>query len=680
MRILIRGLAGLAALGVCVLNAATTNEIFSADRFTMLNVVPFSPGREDVAARDVLEYQARTGQDIVLYSLSLHPEGVPAMEKVDASVASYRVFAQKLAGGKVRPGILLQAILGHWPRVDKDNEPWQRTVNIRGDRVRYCPLDPDFRAYIRETAQKLAMERPCLILSDDDVRAFSPEAECFCPLHTAEFNRRTGRSLTPDQFRAHVANGGDKDVFDALMRETTAGVCALIREGIDSVDPTIPVGACQPGVPLEQARAPFYAQTIAAAGQAPVLRLANGQYLETTPKADLPSRFVETQALSLFASRDVPVLLDEADTWPHNPWAKSAAAFHAKLVSSAFIGLKGAKLWFVNCHKGPDAVSRNYTDVLSEHAGYYGAVAKAVLRSRFAGVAIPNSPDFPAVRPTPWGAEGWARNVFGAFGVPFFVTQDFSQDAVYALSGESDVGRLTQRQLEDLLSHRLLLDGDAAAVFVRRGYAADIGIAGVSSAAAFTAERDETTGDLITYPSTCPAFSFEPVKEARVLTSLVWQPYGGAPTFERVAPAAVSFENRRGGHVVVTSYNMRMGDAYTWSEGRKAWLERMLAALNGGVPLDNVVENGQNAATFLRRGENDDELVLVYNLNYDPLHAPVLRHAERPVRVDMLDRHGNWVSPEWTWTKGSLRILETLPCYGERIFRIRKRADGPMPE
>ena len=50
--------------------------------FTLYNVVPFSPGNEKVVAADAKEYLERTGNDLVLYSLTLHPEGHPAIDKV----------------------------------------------------------------------------------------------------------------------------------------------------------------------------------------------------------------------------------------------------------------------------------------------------------------------------------------------------------------------------------------------------------------------------------------------------------------------------------------------------------------------------------------------------------------------------------------------------------------------
>ena len=121
--------------------------------FTLYNVVPFSSGNEKVAAADAKEYLGRTGNDLVLYSLTLHPEGRPAIDKVRRYVESFRRFKAELAGSDVRAGILVQAILGHWPRVDKDIEDWTRTVDAKGDKVRFCPLDPGFAQYITDRQQ-----------------------------------------------------------------------------------------------------------------------------------------------------------------------------------------------------------------------------------------------------------------------------------------------------------------------------------------------------------------------------------------------------------------------------------------------------------------------------------------------------------------------------------------------
>ena len=246
--------------------------------FTLYNVMPFSPGREAQCAADCREYRDRTGCDLVLYSLTLHPEGKPAMEKVERYVASYRALRRELDGSGVRLGVLVQAIIGHWPRVDKDIEDWTRTVNIKGEKVRFCPDDPGFAKYIDDTFTLLAKEKPAFILTDDDVRAYSHSAECFCPRHVAAFNARRGTAYSEKTLRAKVSAARQDDpdytTFLAVQRDMMNRLAKRFRTVIDAVDPTIPAGICVAGE--ETFLVPPMARAIAAKGQKPVMRVATG--------------------------------------------------------------------------------------------------------------------------------------------------------------------------------------------------------------------------------------------------------------------------------------------------------------------------------------------------------------------------------------------------------------------
>ncbi len=186
--------------------------------FCFYNVVPCSPGQEKLLADQMIVLEERTGIRIALYTLTLHPEGFPASRKAEYLTDSYRRFSSALAGSRVRPGVLHQSILGHWPRVDGNEEAWTRTINIEGEAARFCPLDPQYRQYIFNTIAALAKEKPCFFLGDDDIRGFSPHAECFCPLHTAEYNRRTGNSFTPGRIPAGSAEQNAEIMYEAVLR------------------------------------------------------------------------------------------------------------------------------------------------------------------------------------------------------------------------------------------------------------------------------------------------------------------------------------------------------------------------------------------------------------------------------------------------------------------------------
>ena len=206
------------------------NYDFSKRDFHFFNIIPYSPGREKELAADVIDYVEKTNNDTVLYCLSLHPEGFPAMKKALQMVESYRTLKKELAGTKVQLGVLIQSILGHWPRVDKDEEQWTRSINVYGAKVRFCPLDENFKKYIVDVAAMLAAERPVFIMGDDDIRGFSPKAECFCQLHTAEFNRRTGKNFTPDEYREAVLNATPGDAVHGAFEELRKEGSALLAE------------------------------------------------------------------------------------------------------------------------------------------------------------------------------------------------------------------------------------------------------------------------------------------------------------------------------------------------------------------------------------------------------------------------------------------------------------------
>ena len=180
------------------------NALFDRN-FIFFNILPYSPGREEELAADAIDYYQQTGNDLVLYCMTLHPEGFPAMRKAESMLASYRILKEKLAGTGVQLGVLIQSILGHWPRVDKDEEPWTRSVTVRGELSRFCILDPAFRKYIFDVTAMFAKEKPVFMLGDDDIRSFSLGApECFCQRHTDEFNRMTGNHFTPEEYREAV--------------------------------------------------------------------------------------------------------------------------------------------------------------------------------------------------------------------------------------------------------------------------------------------------------------------------------------------------------------------------------------------------------------------------------------------------------------------------------------------
>lgn len=674
----------LAVLGLNVLSAGaeTVPSIFAPDRFTVLNIVPCRPGQERETAADAVAFARATGNRVALYSLTLHPEGRPAVRKLETLLASYRAFAAALEGSDVRPGILIQAVIGHWPRTDKDIEPWTRTVNIRGETVRFCPLDPDFRAYIRAVAEGVAREKPCFILSDDDVRAYSHQAECFCPLHTAEFSKRMGRAYTAEEYRAAVrdAKPGDKAlaVFYALQKEMVLDVAAQLRAGIDAVDPAIPSGVCSATTAVryvgEEAKA------MAGPRHVPIFRINNALYMENSPKALTSSLKHTMAAVAMYP--DVPYILDESDTCPHNLWSKASVGVHAKLVVGILAGLKGSKLWYCGMHKYGWPVHENFTRVFAKHRGFYDALVRETADSRTYGLREPVLSDtsdwHPKSRATsysrPYESYTWTDGFAGVMGVPFAMEADLAAPGVWALSGRRQVERLSDAELRQILSHRVLVDAAAAAALDRRGLSSLTGVRTDDQTPLFNGEVSADGRQTYAYShETVPHLLPDP--KARVLSYLTYSPFSGVAG-ERVSPASTVFENALGGRVIVSTFNPAIDVFCRFNEPRKVQFEQFLAELNG-EPLKAVVGNLQDVLAVAREKADGSLLLVVVNLNYDAIDTLELTVAKAPVRVEAMADDGSWQALDFRCEGRTLKLRRPLACYEAAVFRLSYSHSAP---
>ncbi len=644
--------------------------------FVFYNIVPFSPGREKKLAADLREYVARTGNRIALYSMTLHPQGVPANKKVDFQFESYRKLKTELAGSDVRLGVLLQSLIGHWPRVDSDEEPWTRTVDCDGRVVRYCVLDPNYRDYVRRLVLRFAQERPSFVMTDDDVRWFSHRAECFCALHTAEFNRRTGQELTSEEYRRRVAQSkvGDAD-YEAYLRlqnDSMTGLAQLIREALDSVDPAIPAGTCM--APWDVRYCGEIAKVIA--GKNPsVFRIANAMYNEWSAKV-LPENVLRTQAMRLY-HKEISCVLDESDTFAHTLYSRSSKSLHAKLCTGILSGLRGAKVWFVNLDKRDGHVSENYVDILSENKGLYQTLAREVRESEPEGVIVPlywNLPEWHPVRPngraqTFMEGSNWGTVYCGELGIPFYGSFDRKRDGIYLLAGAKSVERFSDAELLELLAGKLLIDGAAATALAKRGMEKYIGVKPELKPFKYTIEATPG-GDRVFFVDKGASVPFLTLMGAEVLTKFFYEQWSHKGLDTAVAPATVFYRNAIGGCVVTTANCVEQIRTYTLSPARKAWLLSLLDRLSGTqVPYTVVGE--QNVLALSVKKTSGETILGVFNLNFDTMKTLSIRCARTPTEIERLGGDGVWRRESFISENGVALLPIPLTCYDCAFLKIK---------
>ncbi|MBR2838108.1 MAG: glycoside hydrolase family 16 protein [Kiritimatiellae bacterium] len=651
--------------------------LFSSDRFTVLNIAPFSPGSEGQLAKEMVEYRDRTGGDVVLYSLTLNPEGFPAMRKAECLVDSYRKFRRALEGSGIKLGVLVQAVLGHWPRVDKDEEPWARSVTLEGKTKRFCPADPGCRRYIHDVARMLAQEKPCFIMLDDDVHASGTfGVECFCERHVAMFNGENGTSHTAESLRAAVKGCKPGDAvctaFQKMQRAFVDDLVDAFRAAVDEVDPSIPSAACMPY--REHRFAGFTAMRAAARGQEPVLRIDNALYGKRS-LVGFAGNIAYTMAIcDWWRSRGVQHLLDESDTWPHNRWSMSASLLAMKLQAAAFCGLHGSKLWYCNAHKGAFPVSRAYTDALAAQRGVCNAIAAAVRGSRLSGVVVPTTggrvPWHPSMQYEPFVGDGnWGEGMAGGFGVPFCCRHDFSGDEIYAIGGADTVDKLDDKDLNEIFRRRVLVDGAAAIALTRRGLHHLAGVKAECTRPRYNSERDLARGVSYAFSRKDETPLLSPVSPgAEVLTHLCYSAFDGAPDVDVVSPGMVLATNALGGRVVTTAF---FAKGYPWqpslTDARKAWFLMALSKLgwDGWAVL-----NDQDALALERRCADGSTLLAVFNTNFDEMETVRLRAPYAPKAVEVLAPDGAWRRVEARATSGEMTLPVRLPCSHASILRM----------
>ena len=652
--------------------------------FKFFNVVPYNPGREEETARDLIEFYQRTGIPRVLYSLSYHPQGGNAMVKAERLTASFRRLKELLS---VEPGIqcgvLIQSILGHVIAAEVEQEPWTKVITHNskqeGKGTRFCSLDPGFSDYIRKVGAMVAKEKPFFILGDDDIRSWSAGVECFCELHTAEYNRRHGTNFTPDEYREAVCNSDVNSElyrnFDKLREDTVNRVAALLREGIDSVDPTIPGGSCMPGGEY------FFNQDTARALAAKdqdgaVMRICNANYVEQSPR-DFAANVFKTQAYRKYHC-DVKTVLDESDTFPHSLFSKSAISFHAKETSAIFNGLNGAKLWFVNCRRPGILVSRKYTDMLAKYAKFYPALYELVQRSETAGIRIPirtGKGDWHAItnrKPNITPEFSWSEYL-GIYGIPFSAEKDHSLDGIYAIRGKDAVDSLSDEELNVLFKGKMLIDGDAAKALTERGFEKYMGVKAQTPSHPFNAEHYKDNFLPIYCRTWVDAPELVPVAEnLEVLTEMYYAPFYGAAKEEQkmVCPGAVIYNNDLGGRICTTVF--RPTDEFTPRGGvpRKNWLIYLLDAINAGS-ADGTLLVEHPALSVARKLPDGSDLLMFCNLGFDAIDSLEIKYSGA-AKVSELAADGSWKTLPFEVCDGRIVVDRTMACYETLIIKVEK--------
>ena len=580
---------------------------------------------EDIC-KDIAEQYRTKATNMVLFNMTLSPEDNPPADKATEFCKKYDLFRDRLKELGCECGILVQSTIGHGYKLNLVKK-FQRYLGRSTGEMRdiYCPYDEGFREHFREVFATVAKHKPKVIMVDDDFRLMQgPGRGCACPLHLKRFAELAGKTMTREELDAHIKshpyNDPLTDAFIETQREAVVGAAKIMREGIDSVDPTIQGAYCSAGKGAEFADE--LGRILAGEGNPSIVRLNNCLYAPVSTKGFSRRLTMASYQLALFKDK-VDIFVSENDSLPQNRYGGTGAQFfHSHFVHALLLGAKGAKIWM--SRSAAEAKSgRPYRQVLAKYSGMYDKIADLSDNFKPFGCCIPVT-KFPAYdldNDDPWENynDGWAVNLLERLGLPIYYSKN-PRGAIF-LEGDADK-RYSDDELKELFKHTVILASDTAKRIADRGFSH---LTGVNVK---TWEGENISGEMVLVnnnktPRQKSAQELIPMNEqVEELSHSFYTPDGGT-TKKVLFPASTKYKNPLGGTSIVfcgtpVAEHHYLLDGFSFlNETRKLQLTSLLTAEN----LLPIYFAGDIEVLAQAGKLNDGSTLAVFtNLSYDILN------------------------------------------------------------
>ena len=440
--------------------------------------MPLNEGYVDEYCADI-ENQIKSGVCIMpLFSMTLVPEGIPAIDKASIFCKIYEKYKAKLDAKALPSGVLIQATMGHGWLLNAQ-PAFQRIIRLANGASpeSFCPLDKGFQEYVKASARRVAESRPNHIMLDDDF-VLMRQGSCACPLHMARYNALAGENITREELYTSILKNDEEGrrrraIFEKTQIDSLLECAKEIRAGIDSVDETIPGSYCLTGNCAEAAYE--IGEILAGKGNPVTVRVNNGGYC---PKDNRDfARIIYNAANQINVMTKRPdILLAESDTCPNNRYSTTAKRLHAHYTYSLLEGMAGAKHWITRMHSYEPKSGAAFRKKLGENLGFYEEISRIAPTLKWLGCKIPvnNRPVY-TLTPADEAIKslGWFMTVLDRFGLPMHFNN--SHDGVWFFDGGC-IQSFTDEELLKCLSEKCVFDADAAEHVIARGFGKYLGV------------------------------------------------------------------------------------------------------------------------------------------------------------------------------------------------------------
>ncbi len=451
----------------------------------LVHIAPMFEKNQDEIAADITDMGKKGIINEVAFSMKLNPDGTPPRDLLTPYIRRFQSIQQKIAAqSEVRCGILLQASIGHgyifdnppanFARITPPSHLAKKSVNSK---YMSCPVTPEFQEYWLGVMRKLAALKPAFLIVDDDFRPWGGRYGCLCKQHIDLYNQQKKTSF--DYTTLSLALQNDRKTaldYENFVADTFIDLLKKMRAVLDETAPEIEMYYCSSM--LEIKHAPKFAKACAGKNHPAVARLGNGRYARETMR-DFPSRMYTTATIiSVFRNGGVDKILSEADTCPQNQYSTSAALLNCHMAGSIAEGTDGAKHWLsrgaAECFE--PASGKAYRDILAEYTPFYLELQRLQKIKKDIGICsiVPSSDwDYSIYQGEAINNQTLFTDVIGRLGLPC----NFSdKPALPSVIVSEYINALSDEKISALLKNGIIVDGAAAEILTKRGFAQALGV------------------------------------------------------------------------------------------------------------------------------------------------------------------------------------------------------------
>ena len=609
----------------------------------------------------------------------LNPQGEDPYVKPAVFAERFARLKTKITNPDIKLGVLLQQTIGHgakWNANASKTLPWQRTVNVVGNpSVRFCPLDKNFKDYIRKSVAEIFAFKPEFVIYDDDMRlSLGPVSryECFCPLHVDYFNQKYGTNYSAEQLKTAMINapGGAELLkqFTQARYETLADFLAMIRTELDKYNPDARGILCTAGNNIEEmARI----AKVGAGKNISAIRIGNGYYLEAQV-CGIVARNVNT-GIQVASNHDqVDEMLDESDTCPHNLFSKSARTMHLHIVSGLLHGLDGGKLWIANLRYYDLQNLARYSQIIGKNQGFYRELHRTLKGVRWQGgllsVPAPESDPHPEYPGGFFRTDSWIKRMTGYFGLPHRY-EKFQAKGIHLLCGDQ-ISYFTDSELRQFLADGAILDAAAAVKLEERGLSLLTGVKVVPVGQKIAAGEWMHGMNYPIGAFGAEQYELRPADKENMpqyLSEFRDRAFTYSVETAHVCNGAALFKNALGGKVVTVPFVIQDSRIGIVPE-RQNYMRKIFDLLDilpawSVEPFDVYFRFGT-----LENGKQD--ITAVCNISYEMMPEVLIGVKRVPSKIEKLASDGGWDECGFSVRDNTISINDALMCADTGIYKF----------